>query len=69
VHKGIRIDPMLVTRIEDSYGNVVATFVPNMHEIFSESTSYKMLDMLKGVVDGGTGNRLRWRYNLKGQMG
>jgi len=40
---------MLVTRIEDAYGNELATFVPEMKEIFSESTSYKMLDMLKAV--------------------
>ena len=69
INKGIRVEPVLVTRIEDSYGNEVASFVPRMREIFSESTSYKMLDMLTAVVDGGTGNRLRWRYNLKGQMG
>ncbi|SFS30587.1 penicillin-binding protein 1A [Porphyromonadaceae bacterium NLAE-zl-C104] len=69
IHRGIRVEPMVVTRIEDSYGNEVASFVPRMKEIFSESTSYKMLDMLKGVVDGGTGGRLRRIYNLKGQMG
>lgn len=69
INRGIRVEPMLVTRIEDSYGNEVASFVPRMKEIFSESTSYKMLDMLKAVVDGGTGSRLRRVYNLKGQMG
>ncbi|QRX64392.1 transglycosylase domain-containing protein [Dysgonomonadaceae bacterium zrk40] len=69
INRGIRVEPMLVTRIEDSYGNEVATFVPRMKEIFSESSSYKMLDMLKGVVDGGTGSRLRRIYNLKGEMG
>jgi penicillin-binding protein 1A len=40
-----------------------------MHEIFSESTSYKMLDMLRAVIDGGTGSRMRYVYKLKGQMG
>ncbi len=69
INRGIRVEPMLVTRIEDSHGNEVATFVPRMKEIFSESSSYKMLDMLKGVVDGGTGSRLRRVYNLKGEMG
>ena len=69
INRGIRVEPMLVTRIEDAYGNEVSTFVPDMKEIFSESTSYKMLDMLKAVVDGGTGSRLRRIYNLKGQMG
>ena len=47
----------------------MANFVPRMQEIFSETTSYKMLDMLKAVVDGGTGGRLRRLYNLKGEMG
>ena len=69
VQKGIRVEPMLVTRIEDSFGNVVGNFVPKMQEIFSETTSYKMIDMLKAVVDGGTGSRLRRLYNLKGEMG
>lgn len=69
INRGIRTEPILVTRIEDAYGNEVASFVPRMKEIFSESTSYKMLDMLKGVIDGGTGGRLRRVYNLKGQMG
>ncbi len=69
VNKGIRIDPLYVSRIEDQHGNIVSNFVPQSREIFSESTSFKMLDMLRAVVDGGTGARLRFRYNLKGQMG
>lgn len=69
VNRGIRVEPLLVTRIEDSYGNAVASFVPKMQEIFSESTSYKMIDMLKAVIDGGTGSRLRRVYNLQGEMG
>lgn len=69
VNRGIRVEPVLVTRIEDSFGNEVYTNIPRTKEIFSETTSYKMLDMLKGVVDGGTGGRLRRVYNLKGEMG
>ncbi|MDR1516851.1 MAG: transglycosylase domain-containing protein [Dysgonamonadaceae bacterium] len=68
-NRGIRIDPVLVTRIENSYGDVLDSFSPNVSEIFGENTNYKMLDMLRGVIDGGTGNRLRRNYNLKGQMG
>lgn len=68
-NRGIRVDPVLVTRIEDQYGNVVANFVPQVREIFSESSSFKMLDMLKAVIDGGTGSRMRRVYNLKGEMG
>ncbi len=69
INKGIRVEPVLVTRIEDSYGNEITSFAPRVREIFSESTSYKMLDMLTSVIDGGTGNRIRWRYNIQGAMG
>ncbi|MEA4918637.1 MAG: transglycosylase domain-containing protein [Proteiniphilum sp.] len=69
INRGIRVEPVLVTRIEDANGTEVYANTPRMKEIFSETTSYKMLDMLKGVIDGGTGNRLRRLYNLKGQMG
>ena len=68
-NKGIRVDPLYVTRIEDANGNVIATFTPQMHEIFSESTAHKMIYMLKSVVDGGTGGRIRGRYGLTMPMG
>lgn len=60
-NRGIRVKPLLVTRIEDNTGNVIARFTPQMSEIYSEITSYKMLSMLRAVVDGGTGSRTR-RY-------
>lgn len=69
VNKGIRTSPLYVTRIEDQHGNIIANFEPRVHEVFSELTYVKMIDMLRGVVDGGTGSRLRWRFNLKGPMG
>ena len=68
-NKGIRVEPLYVTRIEDSNGNVIATFTPQMHEIFSESTAYKMIYMLRSVVDGGTGDRIRGRFGLTMPMG
>ena len=67
--KGIRTEPMYVTRIEDNTGNVLASFTPKSHEIISELTSYKMITMLRAVVDHGTGVRLRFRYNIQAPMG
>ena len=69
VNRGIRCAPLFVTRIEDNRGNVLAEFQPHMNEVISEESSYKMLEMLRGVVDGGTGGRLRFRYNLTAPMG
>ena len=66
---GIRNTPMFVTRIEDSNGEVVANFQPMMGEVISDDNSYKMIDMLKAVIDHGTGARMRNRYNMKCEMG
>ena len=68
-NKGIRVDPLYVTRIEDNNGNVLATFMPKTHEVLSEQTSYKMIHMLRSVMDHGTGVRVRFKYGLRGPMG
>lgn len=67
-NKGIRANPLYVTHIEDSYGNIIASFAPNLDEVFSEGTYVKMLDMLRAVIDGGTGGRVR-RYGVSVPMG
>jgi len=67
---GIRVEPMYVTRIEDRNGNVIDTFSARMQEVISEDANYKMLSMLRSVVDGGTGGRLRSStYKIKVPMG
>lgn len=58
-NKGIQTEPLFVSRIEDNNGNVIATFVPRMNEIFSAETASKMISLLQGVINGGTGLRLR----------
>jgi len=68
-NKGIRVEPQYVTRIEDANGNVIANFSPKMHEILSESTAFKMIYMMRAVVDGGTGSRIRGKYGLRMPMG
>ena len=68
-NRGMKVNPVYVTRIEDNYGNVLASFSPQTEEIISESASAKMLSMLRNVVDGGTGGRIRARYGMKVPMG
>ena len=68
-NKGLRVEPMYVTRIEDNNGNVIATFSPQIKEIISENTSYKMIHMLQGVINGGTGVRVRYKYNITAEAG
>lgn len=66
---GIHCYPMYVSKIEDNEGNVVATFQPRMNEVISEESTYKMLEMLRAVMNGGTGSRMRYRYNIECDMG
>lgn len=68
-NKGIRFAPLYVTRIEDANGNVIAVFDPKSKEVINEQTSYKMIDMLRAVVNGGTGSRVRRKYNIVADMG
>ncbi len=68
-NRGIRVKPLFVTRIEDKNGNELAHFSPQMSEVFSEITSYKMLSMMRAVIDHGTGARLRGsKYGFRGQI-
>ena len=69
VNHGIRAAHMFVTKIEDNEGNVIAQFQPRMNEVISEESAHKMLYMLRAVIDGGTGGRLRFRYGFTGEMG
>ena len=59
-NKGVFTQPYFVTRIEDKYGNVIATFLPEKHDAIDEKTAYLMINLLRGVIDNGTGTRLRW---------
>ncbi|NOX46413.1 MAG: penicillin-binding protein [Chlorobi bacterium] len=63
-NKGVFIKPIFITRIEDKNGNIIETFVPDQQEAMSEQTAYLMLEVLKGVVQYGTGIRLRLTYKF-----
>ena len=63
-NKGLYIQPSVITRIEDNRGNVIAEFTPRQDEAMSEETAYLMLVLMKGVVESGTGARLRSKYGF-----
>lgn len=66
---GVRVAPLLVTRIEDADGTVVASFAPRMTDIMQREAAYKMIDMLQAVINEGTGGRIRWMYHISAPMG
>ena len=66
--KGVFVSPMFVTRIEDSMGNVLGEFSNRSQEAISEYTAYLMANLMQGVVNSGTGVRLRAKYGLTGEI-
>jgi penicillin-binding protein 1A len=71
---GLYNEPVAVRRIEDRFGNLIWEHRPTPREALSEPTAYTMVDMLRGVIDYGTGVRMRgqWRmgaYDLAGKTG
>ena len=66
--RGAYVTPIYVTRIEDNNGKVIDEFTNSRREAISPETAYTMVNMMRGVVDGGTGNRLRSIYGLKGPI-
>jgi len=68
-NKGVHVEPLFVTRIEDRYGNVIESFTPKKNEAINEHNAYLMINLLQGVVNTGTGVRLRLKYGLKGSIG
>ncbi len=63
-NKGVYIEPVFLTRIEDKNGNVLETFTPKSQEAISEETAWLMIQLMKGVVESGTSIRLRYKYGF-----
>lgn len=68
VNKGTYVQPTFITRIEDKNGKVLEEFIPTTDEVFSEEKAYTMIQLMRGVVDRGTGSRLRGRYKLMNEI-
>ena len=68
-NKGVFTEPMVVSRIEDKNSNIISLFTPHIDEVMSEEQAYLMISLLRGVIDQGTGIRLRFRYQLGSQIG
>ena len=70
-NKGVHIEPIAITRIEDRQGNILKEFYPDYtKEVISPETAYIITDMLRGVIRGGedfygTGVRLRNVYGVR----
>lgn len=69
VNGGVHVRPSFVTRIEDKQGNVLMTAPVVSNEAINEYSASTIISILQKVVSNGTGVRLRWLYNIKGELG
>lgn len=65
---GLYCEPVFVTRIEDNTGNTISEFTNGQKQPLNETVAYNMVQMMRGVVDGGTGSRIRSVYGLRGEI-
>jgi penicillin-binding protein 1A len=63
-NNGIYSKPMPITRIEDRHGRILKEYIPERREVQDEATIFILRDMMKSVVDMGTGGALRWKYKF-----
>jgi penicillin-binding protein 1A len=64
-NQGVYVKPVMVTRIEDRNGTVLYEYTPETKDVLSRDVAYAMVDLLKGVTEGGSGTRLRHTYAVK----
>ncbi len=61
---GMNSQPFFLSKIEDKNGMLIKNYAPVQKEVVNSTTAYKMITMMRDVVDHGTGARLRFKYNI-----
>jgi penicillin-binding protein 1A len=61
---GMHTDPFFLVKIEDKNGMPIKNFAAKQKELINKNTAFKMVKMMRGVVNAGTGGRLRYRYGI-----
>lgn len=68
-NQGVYIEPHVITKIVDQKGNTIIDVNPKKTVVMKEQTAYLMTDMLKTVVDAGTGTRAKMNRPVAGKTG
>ena len=63
-NQGVYVEPTFITRICDNNGSTIYKYVPKTNEAMDQITAFKTAKLMQGVVDYGTGARLRGQYKL-----
>ena len=68
-NQGVYVEPTFITKICDKEGNVIFTYEPKTNVAIDQITAFKTTRLMQGVVDYGTGGRLRRQYELSFPLG
>lgn len=63
-NQGVYVEPIFITHICDKEGNIIYTKVPKTNEAMDQITAFKTVRLMEGVVNFGTGGRLRSQYGI-----
>jgi len=67
-NNGIMNKPNSIINIQDRHGRIIKEFLPESKEIKDENIIYILRDMMKSVIDSGTGGSIRWKYKFRSPM-
>ena len=65
---GVYQHPRFMTRIENQGGEVLARFEPEGERVLSEKVAAQMTEMMRGVVERGTGEAVRSDWGIRADV-
>ena len=65
---GVYREPVTILRIEDAEGNVLEEFAPREKQALQPEVAHTVVDMMRGVVDRGTGRQLRTEFGVRADV-
>ena len=67
-NQGLYIEPIFIEKIVDKYGVEIYRPPQKRKEVLNPTVAYNTINLLEGVVRGGSGSRLRYLYGIKSQI-
>lgn len=68
-NQGVRSKPMAITKVVAADGTTMYEFSPEQEVVLADTTSYIVTDMLRGVIERGTGRRANIGRPAAGKTG
>ena len=63
-NRGVWVEPVAVVKVVDRRGKTLREFIPERREVIRADKAYILLDLMKGVITGGTAGSLGWKYDF-----